>query len=883
MTLQTGSQIELLERSSELEQLRSALAAVDDTGRGRLVLVGGEAGVGKTALLRHFCDEQDAAARILWGACDALFTPPPLGPLLEVVHATGGRLEELVHSEATPHAVATALMDELASRRPTILVLEDLHWGDEATLDVVRLLGRRMETVSALVLASYRDDELDRDHPLRFVLGELAPGRAVERLSLAPLSPDAVAALAEPHGVDPGELYRATGGNPFFVTEALAAGDVEIPPTVRDAVLSRAARLTPAARTLLDAVAAVPPRAELWLLEVLAGEASDDFDECLASGMLTADPVGVSFRHELARLAVEEALPPHRRAALHRKALAALSEPPTGAPDLARLAHHAEAADDTEAVLRYAPAAGAQAAALGAHREAAAQYGRALRFAAGLPPDARAELLERRSYECYLTDQADEAIGALRSAIECRRELGDRLAEGDGLRSLSNILWCPGRRAEAEGAIQEAVTLLQQLPPGRELAQAYSTVSQLCMNAADTEGALAWGSRAIELAESLDDTEVLSHALNNVGTAELLAGRPGGREKLERSLELARGSGLHDHAGRALQNLGESAVRLRSYPSAKRHLAAGLEYCTEHGVEVYGLYAVAWRARLELEQGSWNEAAELATLVLHERAISTFPRTLAFVVRGLVRARRGDPEVWAPLDEALALAEPTGELPRIAPVAAARAEAAWLEGERKAVAAATEAAFALAVQRRSSWVAGELAVWRRRAGIQEGPPPAAAEPYALELAGDWAGAAERWAELGCPYESALALAHGDDDALRRALDELQRLEARPAAAIVMRRLRERGVRGIPRGPRKATRENPANLTPREVEVLALVAEGLRNAEIAERLFVSEKTVDHHVSAILRKLGVRTRGQAGAEAVRLGVAGDVRPAERLADL
>ena len=237
---------------------------------------------------------------------------------------------------------------------------------------------------------------------------------------------------------------------------------------------------------------------------------------------------------------------------------------------------------------------------------------------------------------------------------------------------------------------------------------------------------------------------------------------------------------------------------------------------------------------------------------------------------GTVRARRGDPDVWGPLDEAWALAEPTGELPRMGSVAAARAEAAWLEGRHGMVADATEATLELAVRRNASWRIGELASWRRRAGVEE-VVSGAARPYALELSGEPAHAAGVWSEIGCPYEAALALADCDgEDALRGALAEFQRLDAAPAAAIVARRLRERGVRRVPRGPRAATRRNPSNLTPRELEVRALLTEGLRNAEIAERVFLAEKTVDHHVSALLRKLGARTRGEASAAAVRLGL-------------
>jgi DNA-binding CsgD family transcriptional regulator/tetratricopeptide (TPR) repeat protein len=653
----------------------------------------------------------------------------------------------------------------------------------------------------------------------------------------------------------------------------LAAGKDEIPDTVRDAVLAHAARLSSGARTLCEAAAVVPPPVELWLLETLAADVFDQLDECLSSGMLTASPAGVAFRHELTRLAIEESLAPNRRVALHQKALAALADSPSGAAELARLAHHAEAAGDGEAVLRFAPLAAERAASLGAHQEAAAQYARALRFAEDQPLEAQAELFKRRSHECYLTEQADEAIEALNGAIECYRGLGDRRREGNALRSLSSILWCPGRVAEAMRAGQEAVALLEQLPPGRELAMAYSKVSGLCSSAEDAEGTLVWGTRAIELAQRLDDTEALTHALIMIGGMEFVAGAPEGKKKLERSLELAQQAGLQEHVALAYMNLAWAALRRRSHALVHRYVEAGGAYCAERGLDVTLLYLLAYRAQAELDEGRWSEAVDSAALVLHERCASTYPRIVALVVIGLVRARRGDPEHRPPLDEALALAEPTGELLRIAPVAAARAEAAWLEGELEAVAEATQAALDLAVQRRASWVIGELACWRWRAGIGEEIPAGAAEPYALQMRGEWARAAELWAEIGCPYEAALALADADDDdALRGALAEFQRLGARPAEAIVARRLRKRGARALPRGPRPATRQNPANLTARELEVLTLLAQGLRNAEIADRLFLARKTVDSHVSAILRKLNVPTRGQASAEAVRLGLAG-----------
>ena len=867
LTTSTGAP-ELLERERDLATLAALLADVREEHRGRLVLLAGEAGIGKTELLRRFCDEQRNATRILLGACDALFTPRPLGPLIDVAAVTGGELAVLVQSGSKPYEVAAALLDELGRAAPTVLVIEDLHWADEATLDVVRLVGRRVESAPALVLVSYRD-EVDRTHPLRVLTGELTTNASVQRMNVDALSSEAVARLAEPKGIDPDNLYRTTGGNPFFVTEVLAAGDAEIPDTVRDAVFARAARLGPEAGSLLEAVAIVPPNGELWLLEALAPEAIGHIDECLTSGMLSMGQDSVAFRHELARMAVEDALPPDRRIALHRRALDALADPPSGEPDLARLAHHAEAAGDTDAVLRFAPDAAAHAASLGAHREAAAQYTRALRFGDRLDREERAALLSRCAVECYLTDENAEAIEAQHRALDLYRELGDRRMEGDALRSLSVFLWCPGQIAEAEKAGREAVTVLESLPPGRELAMAYANVSTF-------GDSVAWAERAMELAEQVDETEIAVHALVTLGFAEAMDGLPAGMEKLRRAIEIAEDASIPDQVGLAYDMLALACMNARSHVLANDVIERGLAYCSDHGLELYRLYLLAYRARSRLDQGRWEEAADDAAAVVRVPRASTLPRTLAQIVLGLVRARRGDPGQWPSLDDAWDLAERSGEEQRITPVAAARAEAAWLEGDHGIVAGMTDGALELALRReRHPWTIGELASWRWRAGIQEQVPDVA-EPFAAQIAGDWRRAAELWNELGCPYESALALADADEDMpLRQALEALQSLGARPAASIVARRLRVRGAKGVTRGPRPGTQRNPAGLTTREVEVLELMAQGLRNAEIAERLVVSVKTVDHHVSAILRKLGVQTRGHAGAEALRLGLVGQDR--------
>jgi DNA-binding CsgD family transcriptional regulator len=412
------------------------------------------------------------------------------------------------------------------------------------------------------------------------------------------------------------------------------------------------------------------------------------------------------------------------------------------------------------------------------------------------------------------------------------------------------------------------------MPPSRELALAYSRFAQLCMDAEDLDDALAWGARAIELAEELGEADVHLDSLISVAIARWLSGDDAGRVELERCLPLARDAVLDDRVGRIEVNLVWVSRRRREYAQAFSYLEPALHSASELGMELWRGYLLAYRAQMELDLGRWQEAVDSAALVLREPRRSRIPQLTALAIVGRVRARRGDPDVSSPLDEALSLAARSEELQASEPVAVARAEAAWLEGDRRGVERATDAALALARTRRSPWVVAELAAWRRRAGIvDELSAGETAGPYALEASGNCAQAAARWQQLGCPYEAALALAETDDRrAQRTAVSTLQQLGAKPAEAIVTRRLRDRGVRDLPRGPRASTRSNPAGLTPRELEVLALLAEGLRNADIAARLVVSAKTVDHHVSAILRKLGARTRSEAVAAAWRLDLGG-----------
>src|SRR5262245_14023477 len=867
--------MELLEREAFLKELDRLLGEAA-SGQGRLVFLGGEAGVGKTALVRRLGDSARKTARVLFGDCEPLSTPRPLGPVLDIAGAAGGALERLVQDAGQArHRVLRGILGELSSGlRPTLAVFEDVHWADEATLDLLRFLGRRCGAVRLLLVATYRDDEVGPAHPLRIVMGDLATAAAVRRLSLPPLSEAAVRRLAEGSSLDPGELYRRTGGNPFFATEVLTSGADAIPATVRDAVLARAVRLSKAARAALDAAAIIGTHAEGWLLGAVAGRDAPGVRDCVAASMLRADGDGFAFRHDLVREAILEALPAARQTLLHRRALEALRDHVPVAPEtLARLAHHAEGAADAPAVLEYGMAAARRASALHAHRQARAQYARARRFADALQPAERAGLLEAYAYECYLTEAVDDAIGARQEALRIWRERGDDLKVGETLRWLSRCFWLAGRNAEADAAARGALDVLEGLPPGRELAMAYSAEAELRMLARYAEAAIRWSEKAIELADRVGDRETVAHALNNLGSARMLAGIEGGWKALAQSLRVAVDADLDDHVARAYTSLGSGLAEVYEITMADVYLAEGIAYCVERDLDHQRAYMTAWHALCRFFQGRWAEAADVAATVLRQTDLAAPTRIMALVALARVRVRRGDPEAAPLLDEAIALARRTDALQCLVPVHVARAEAAWLGGDPDRAAQEADAIYGRAVDSGYSWLAGALAYWRWRTGHLTSPPSCIGSAFALQIAGRWQEAASEWDTRACPYEAAESRAAGDDpETLRRALADFERLGARPAAARVTRRLRELGIRDIPRGPRPATRANPAQLTARETEVVRLLAEGLRNGEIAERLSVTPKTVDHHVSAALSKLGARSRLEAVREAARLGLLG-----------
>ncbi len=862
---------ELPERRPALDTLARELAQVRG-GAGRIVLVAGEAGIGKSTLLEHFLNSTRPDTEVVTGACDALFTPRPLGPLRDI--ALQWRDAALLDAGSDRHALFSMLLQRLLERRkPVVVAFEDLHWADEATLDLVKFLGRRIARLPVLFVLTYRDDEIGAQHPLRAVLGDL-PGSTTTRIVLERLSETAVRMLAHANfGGDVSvDLYALTEGNPFFVTEVLASGAAGISPTLRDAILARAARLSRPGREALDLASLSPGSVDGWLIEQCMRDADDALNDCMACGMLAPVDVRYAFRHELSRLAVRDELSPQRRRLLGQRLLLALESRPAGPEMMSRLAHHAEDAGDRDAVLKSASAAGRSAASLGSHREAYAQFKRAIAHADATPTRDRGLLLEAFAQECQATGDLAGAIRSRGEAMTLWRDLGDPRKEGENLCRQMVSLVGAGRDSEAEAASRKAIALLEALPPSAELVLAYRTQGALRMLQRDNADAIVWAEKALALGEAFSDQETLAAALNTIGSALILSGDEArGCAHLEQSLAVAREARIEPQIVSAFGNLGSGLGEVYRFDLADRYLAASIEFATERDFDGSRLYSLSWQANTHLYQGRWNEAAEAALAVLRSDAASTISRIMALLALGRLRARRGDPGAGDALDQALVLADRSGTLQRIAPVRAARAEAAWLEDDRDRAADEARAAYPLALAKAHPWFAGELAYWQWKAGVLDQVPAIAAEPYRLQIQGDAAQAEAAWQARNCPYEAARALAEADDEAsLKRALQVFDRLGAAPAAERTRKRLRELGTRSIPRGPRAVARGNAFGLTARELEVVALLAKGMTNGAIAAKLHRSAKTVDHHVSAVLAKLDVRTREAAAAAATRHGL-------------
>jgi DNA-binding CsgD family transcriptional regulator/tetratricopeptide (TPR) repeat protein len=378
--------------------------------------------------------------------------------------------------------------------------------------------------------------------------------------------------------------------------------------------------------------------------------------------------------------------------------------------------------------------------------------------------------------------------------------------------------------------------------------------------------------QALELGKRLGRDEVVSQALIMTGALIVDIGQDG-IGPTEQGLRLALDAHLEQEAGSAYVNLQDICMSMQRLEEAQRYYRAGMAFC--EGREL------RWRTRCMhgaqadtlLLLGRWDEAVDLCNEVLAIPGVSASNQLYPLRVLGTIRGRRGEPGYAELLDSSAALAAGIVSPVWVTQVRAVRAELLWVSGQPDLACQEAREAYEQALGQVDPWKLGSLAIWLWRLGAGVDLPAGLPGPYALEIAGDWQGSAAAWERLGRTYDAALTriVSAQDDGELRAALAVLDDLGARATAAAARRRMKERGMTSIPRGPRAATRAAPAGLTPREQQVLALLSQGLPDREISRRLFISERTVHHHVSAVLAKVGVSSRTAAAREAGRLGIA------------
>ena len=862
----------LREREREFQEI-AARAELARAGSGGVLIVCGESGAGKTSFVETFFERWPDQERVLWGACDPLATPRPLGPIHDLADQFKPSTQALLRDAQQPFDIFTAVFDELRTA-PSVLVIDDLHWADQGTVDLLRFVLRRIRRTSSLVVGMVRDDEIGMTHAMRPLLGDVARSAHASSLALPPLSLGAITDLIGERPVDPAWLHHVTGGNAFFVCEMLDHSGDSLPTTVRDAILARTVGLDVPEWDVLHLLACAPGAIPDELLPHL-GVSVESLRSLDEAKLIRRSSRGLAFRHDLCRLAVASVIPLGAEPGLHRRMIDAYDAAARDEP--AVVTHHALGAADRERVVAAASDAGRAAARSGAHTQATEFYRIALDRGGLLTPAGEAELLERLAEEYYLTDRLTDAIASCERAMQLRDQVGDIVGVSANHHALAVYEHYNANRSVAEHHAAQVISALgerseQNSPAGLPLlGHAFATQATLAMQAADFGQAATLIAQGREIAGRAHDP-TLDVRLNLIeGCCNVYTGHDHAREAL---LTMVRSAPEHydEIYSSAYSNLVYADVEQRRFDQAAELFDVVIPLSVERDLPICRVWQVGSRGRLGLLTGDWDQALVDADDVLAGPS-APLARTWPLLVRSLVSLRR-DGEGADGIDKAWQLAHRFGEPLRVLPAAAAVAERAWFSGIRDDRLDACWRLLSTTPADGLEWARGDLAVWLHRLDPtfeSEALAEGVAEPYRLLLEGNFEGAASEFTRLSTPYEAALALVDSGDVSLARTgLETLDRLGAAAVAAKLRRDLRSTGLTAVPAKRRSTTLANSAGLTTRQLEVLQLIGEGLTNAELAQRLYLSIKTVDHHVSAVLTKLQVSTRRDAARRARELGL-------------
>jgi ATP/maltotriose-dependent transcriptional regulator MalT len=859
--------MELIEREEPLTLLYTLFQKVQEE-EGHCIFISGEAGIGKTSLVKAFVNKVKGRSRVYQGTCDALFTPRPLAPLKDVMIQLQKDFQELTTTVHDRDFLFSQLFYQLKTlEQPAILIFEDIHWADEATIDVIKFLSRRITQLHCLFILTYREAEPRSKQALTNVFGQLSSA-TFTRLQLLPLSRQAVEKMAEEKGYKGEDVFAITAGNPFYVTEILASYSTGVPENVKDSILSIYNRLDEDKKFIWQILSVLPSGFEVNYLKTMDPLYRGNIYHCLELQILVIDNGIISFKHELFRRIIESSLSPFLRIDLNRRILELFRESFEKNQEIERIVHHAKAANLNELVVIYAPLAARHAASFGAHVQASKLYLTAIEFYQGNNVDILVSLYQSYAYECYLSNQLPEAIIYSGKALQLLETGFDKEKKGSCLGLLSRLWWLQGNRTKAENYAAEAINLMVNEPSSFAKAMCLSNMSQLKMLSDEVEDAIYWGEKAIEMAEELSNDKIRCHALNNVGTGlcRIQSSRQQGNTMLQESLDIALANGFHEDVARAYTNLGSSAVIMKDYDFAETILKDGIDYGEEKDLNNWTMFLLSELARLYFEKGQWDKAQQMAKTVLHGESQGRLSRTEALVILAKIKMRTASGDPLPLLLDAQSVAHEMKELPTMIPVLTGLLEYEWITGMKVIDTPALHLTITMVENKGNAYENGEFTFWLLKARNQRTNPKTFFQGYNVSTPSAVNISSSLWQSLGCPYEQALTLFEGTDGQKREALEILDRLGATATFQKLKFFMRSSGLKNLPRGIRKTTRANSANLTLRELDVLHHLKKGLQNREIGERLFISAKTVDHHISSILFKLNVNSRTKAIERAI-----------------
>ncbi len=730
-------------------------------------------------------------AHLLYGVCDDVASPRPFEALWDMAGLEPRLLPALETND--PRAVFDALMELLGRRsRPTVVVIDDVHWSEQATIDLLMRVGRRIDRTHGLVVVAFRDEDTPAEHPLRRVVSDVPPDSML-RITPQPLTRESIALLAGDDRAD--ELLRLTGGNPLLVTEMIHSG-FEVPASVSDMVLVRLAKLDRTTRSIVELVSILPGGCPLDLAAASVNYSREDLERAEASGLLNVDRDGLTFRHELLRRATEETLPVTVRVDLHSRVLGELEKMEA---DASVLVHHALEAGDSDALVAYAPGAARRATAAGSRREAAVYYRALEPHLERFDPDVRAQLLEEWSGVEQDLGNTARAFALIRKAIDVHEEIGDALGAALARQNTVMFLWYTKQNEEAlRGALRLVSELEAAGASSEQVALALVDLAFVNNLADRVDVAADATTRARQLAPSGSETELVARAFEVWLEEDAESAMDIGEQALGMAIE----AGSVRAMDTAYSGLALTCVRV--HPSRRGDVIdQAIAFAEDHGLEERRAFYLMARADCELLAGHLAIAEDIGHDVAAVWSDLDHNMTLwALEATALAQVRRGSPLAGESITRLFAISD---RLPPVAyGVEPVLAEAHWLDPSSPfdVDSAIREYTYYDEWYQRygrsdvEPVSAASLFWWLWKLEILSDMPPWLPLPYRKQIFGDWQGAAEIWADWERPYERAMAMADGDESARLTAVRILDEMGAVPLVTRIRRDLRRDGVRNV---------------------------------------------------------------------------------------